>query len=97
MTWARRALWIFGGLLALIGAAPVASVAIAGTLANRHGCTLHEGFPNPCIINGVDRGETLYAMAVAGWFMLVSLPLLALGLILLLIAAIWTLIARRRG
>ena len=82
----RRFPWRrFGIALAvilLIAAAPVISVIIAGAVADANGCTLHEGFTNPCVINGRDWGETLYAMGVMGWFMLVTIPfgVVALGI-----------------
>jgi hypothetical protein len=30
---------------------------------------------HPCVINGQDYGHLLYTLGVAGWFMLVTLPL----------------------
>mgnify|MGYP006953970278 CR=1 FL=1 len=72
-------------LALLICLAPLISIAVAGWIARSHGCTLHEGFVNPCVINGKDYGETLYQMGVMGWLMLASIPIAA-GLILLWIA-----------
>ncbi|WP_126979505.1 hypothetical protein [Frigidibacter oleivorans] len=80
----------------LTGIAPVLSVVIAGALASAHGCTLHEGFVNPCVILGKDRGETLYTMAVAGWFALVTLPLAALAALALAIEGVAALVRRLR-
>jgi hypothetical protein len=76
--------FVFGGL-------PLFSVMIAGTLASWGGCTLHEGFVNPCIILGQDIGQTLYAMGVSGWFMLVTIPF---GLIGLLLGLVWLIIVQ---
>jgi hypothetical protein len=63
--------------IVLIGSAPIISTAIAGSVATAHGCDLDEGSIHPCLINGVDYGETLYSMGVLGWFMLVSIPIAA--------------------
>jgi hypothetical protein len=71
-----------------IGLLPIASVIVAGTLANTYGCTLHEGFPNPCIILGKDRGDLLYTMGVAGWFMFFSIPIGLMGVLASLILAL---------
>lgn len=73
-------------LIALFSGWPIASVVIAGTIASWNGCTLHEGFPNPCVVNGKDMGDTLYAMGVMGWFMLATIPLGAISFV------VWTLV-----
>ena len=87
-------------LMVLIGIAPLASVALAGLIAELNGCGLHEGFAQPCIVAGVDIGGLLYTMTVMGWLMLVSLFFLAGGLlglakegVLLVVRKIW---ARQR-
>lgn len=66
-----------------IGLLPVISVWWASSFAKAHGCTLHEGNATPCIVDGVDHGDTLYTAFVAGWLMLVSLPVALLGMVLL--------------
>jgi len=76
-------------LIFLVAGAPMISVIIAGTIASWNGCTLHEGFVNPCVINGRDIGETLYAMGVMGWFMLVTIPLGALAFVAWTLAWVW--------
>lgn len=77
----RRALvWLAAGATLLAGM-PFFSVLTAGTVANWRGCRLHEGFANPCVIAGTDWGETLYAMGVMGWLMLVTWPFMLLSLI----------------
>lgn len=84
-------------LLAILAClSPLISTALAGWIAASHGCTLHEGFANPCVINGTDYGETLYTMGVMGWLMLATLPVAA-GLILLwIVVEIAAFIRRRR-
>lgn len=54
--------------------APIASVVIAGAVANANGCHVDEGSVHPCVIGGHDYGETLYTLGVLGWFMLLTLP-----------------------
>ena len=51
----------------LLAASPLISVMIAGWIAETNGCTLHEGFVNPCVVNGTDIGQDLYAAFVLGW------------------------------
>lgn len=75
--------WLLFALAAILffAAAPLISALTAGAIAEAHGCTLHEGFVNPCIIDGTDYGETLYQFGVMGWFMLITVPA---GLVLLI-------------
>lgn len=82
--------------LVVIGIAPMASVVTAGAVADLNGCGLHEGYPQPCLVLGVDIGGILHTMVVMGWLMLISLFFLAGGLLglawegfLLLVRTIW--------
>jgi len=91
-----RRIWLLI-LMIVIGIAPLASVALAGLIAELNGCALHEGFAQPCIVSGVDIGGLLYTMAVMGWLMLISLFFLAGGLlglakegVLLVVRKIWS-------
>lgn len=59
----------------VLGFSPLISTAIAGTIAERNGCVLHEGFVNPCIINGEDWGQDLYTFGVLGWLAIATVPL----------------------
>jgi len=68
-------------LMVVIGIAPLASVFLAGTIADLNGCSLHEGFVQPCIVLGADIGGLLYNMIAIGWLMLISLFFLAGGLL----------------
>ena len=43
----------------LFSISPILSVLIASLIADQFDCRLHEGFANPCIIQGKDYGETL--------------------------------------
>jgi len=78
----------------LLGAAPVISVVIASGIASSLGCKLDEGDPHPCPFHGVDLGDTLYSMFVAGWFGLVTVPLGAIALVILLVA--WIIVTAMR-
>ncbi|WP_147106393.1 hypothetical protein [Tateyamaria sp. syn59] len=94
----RRAPYSVLIILLVICALPILSVAVSSWLADAHGCTLHEGFSNPCVIWGKDRGETLSGMFVMGWFMLITVPVGAAILLVLVIQIcvdLWTR-ARRR-
>ena len=70
------------------GSRPMFSVIVAGMAADMAGCTLHEGFTNPCVIAGKDRGELLYGMFVMGWLFLVTMPFAAIFAIALLIMGV---------
>jgi hypothetical protein len=48
---------------------------LCGAIANAYGCKVDEGSVHPCVINGSDHGQLLYALGVLGWLMLVSLPI----------------------
>lgn len=87
---------ILTALAILACLSPMISVAIAGYIASSHGCTLHEGFPNPCVINGTDYGETLYTMGVLGWLMLATMPIAAGLLLLWIVVEVAAFIHRRR-
>jgi hypothetical protein len=74
-------------LILVLGASPFISAAIAGSIANANGCDLHEGFVNPCVINGVDRGSELYTWAMLAWFGIATVPI-ALGAAFIYIAIV---------
>lgn len=94
----RRA-WIIHTLIVLfillLGLLPVASVAIASIIAENNDCTLHEGFVNPCIINGQDYGETLYTMGMMGWFMIATVPLAVLAALAYIVIVVVVILVRR--
>jgi len=54
--------------------APILSALIASGIASAAGARLDEGSAHPCVILGHDFGDTLYAMFVAFWLALVTLP-----------------------
>ena len=69
--------------IVLLASLPVISVFTAGWIAGGIGCVLNEGDVHPCPLHGFDLGEMLYGMTVMGWFALGTLPLGAIGLLLL--------------
>jgi hypothetical protein len=83
--------WIYWLLLALIVVFafwPIASVVIAGSIADANGCMLDEGSVHPCIINGADWGDSLYTLGVLGWFMLATMPMGGLAFLVWLVVLI---------
>lgn len=75
-----RQIWLLI-LMVIIGIAPLASVFLAGLIADLNGCELHEGFAQTCVVLGADVGGVLYNMVALGWLMLISLFFLAGGLL----------------
>lgn len=95
MTTARK----FGIALALIvavAAAPFVATLGAGGIAAVLGCQLDEGNVHPCVVLGVDLGYALYATALSGLLMLITLPAAGIALLIWLIVAGIVLFARRR-
>lgn len=97
-TWLRAVILIVI-LLLILGWMlwPVASVMIAGSIAEANNCQLDEGSVHPCIVNGNDMGEQLYSMGVMGWFMLVTIPtgLIALAVYGVILLIIWLVVRNR--
>ena len=75
-------------VIILFAIAPLLSVLIASAIAEANGCVLHEGGVNPCVIGGVDRGETLLTMFVLGWLMFLTLPAGAVAFLIWLVVLI---------
>jgi hypothetical protein len=62
-------------LIVVFAISPMIPVSIAASIAERNNCVLHEGFVNPCVVNGVDMGQNLYTMGMMGWFIIATIPL----------------------
>lgn len=93
---ARRGLWTFFGVQAVIllfAIAPMAIAVAAGQLGNALGCRVDESGAHPCPLWGMDIGEALYSAGVFGWLTLATLPTAAL---LWLVHVVHTLITRLR-
>lgn len=93
----RRFPWAIYIVVAVVIAAfafsPMLFVALAGVIANANGCPLDVLAPQPCLVNGVDWGGPLYAIAILGWFTLLTLPA---GLVLAVVWLVALLLHRRR-
>jgi hypothetical protein len=95
----RKTLLTHAGILvviALIGFGPLLLSLSAGAFANLNGCTLHEGFANPCVFLGVDWGDTLYSLGVMGWGTLLTLPVAFFFLLIYLGVMLFIWIRNRR-
>ena len=84
------------GTIFLIGFGPLLIALGAGAFASLNGCILHEGFSNPCVVLGIDFGETLYSMGVMGWMSIIGLPLALLFFVIYLIAVVVIWIRNRK-
>ena len=74
--------WQVLGLIAFFTLAPWVIVYIAAVIADLNGCTLSATEVLPCVIGGIDRGETLFGLAGFADFAYISLTV---GVMLLLI------------
>ena len=66
--------------IALLAISPLLATIISMSVAHVLGCPVDEGSNHPCMILGFDGGEAFYALAVFGWFTIVTLPLGATAL-----------------
>ena len=73
--------WVRLGLLVAFMVLPFAPSLWAKALADAHGCQLHEGFVNPCVVDGIDQGEMLYGLFVSGWHAAIAAAASFVGLI----------------
>ncbi len=94
-----RVLAIVFAIVLVLSLAPMLSVVVVTLVANTAGCTLHEGYANPCVILGIDWGGALYSGFVLGWMMLLTMPFAALAVLGLAVLGVIWLVARllRRG
>ena len=94
----RRIVYPVLGIGSLLCLAPLFGILWSSWFAERHGCTLHEGFVNPCVVNGTDHGPTLYSAFVSGWFLMLTGPiaLVLLGILIALVLLDWLNRRKRR-
>lgn len=85
------AILILGILICL---SPFIALFWASRFADRHGCDLHEGFVNPCVVNGFDWGDMLYSAFVSGWFLMFTLPFAVMLFMVLCLFAFGSFILR---
>ncbi|MDX2288970.1 MAG: hypothetical protein NW217_09140 [Hyphomicrobiaceae bacterium] len=91
MVWFRS----IAGVIVLVLISPILSAVIAGWIASSNGCTLNEGNVHPCLINGVDWGDTLYTMFVVAWLGLATIPYAVILLGVWLVVEIVMFVRRR--
>jgi hypothetical protein len=93
-TWIVHAVILL--VIAAIGIGPWIPVAIASNIAEANGCQLNEGSPQPCIVDGVDRSEDLYAMGMMGWIGVAACPVALIALLIYVIVLFLMWIWKRR-
>ena len=71
----RMMIWALA-LILLLGAFPLLSLLLA-VFRFDFGCQLDEGSVHPCVVLSLDFGGLLYPMAVGGWFVMFTIPLIA--------------------
>lgn len=91
-----RKLRFFIAIAAFLCIAPLGIGLIAEGVASLANCELNEGSVHPCVIVGHDWGETLYAMGMFPWFLLITFPLFGGVLLVWLILEIVHASSRRR-
>jgi hypothetical protein len=86
--------WVGAGL-AVLGLLPMLATLFAAMVASLAGCRLDEGDAHPCLILGVDWGDTLYALGVMFWLELATIWLVPIGLVVAIIGAVYAIRMRR--
>lgn len=79
--WKRRAAAVVLAILTLIALLPLLSVVLTYAIADTLGCTVDENSVHPCLLGGLDIGDTLYTMGVLGWLMIPAAPLLLIAVL----------------
>lgn len=75
-----RRWWLAGfGLVTLLIWAPSLLFWFSLSFSAALDCTVHEGFPQPCLWAGMDWGPLLYQGFVIGWVQLLTAPLMLLS------------------
>ncbi len=80
-------------LIALFTVLPVFTTVLGAVIANDHGCAVNEGNINPCVIDGVDQGQTLAFMGMSFLYLLLTFPL---GILFFVVWLIVLLVHRSR-
>jgi hypothetical protein len=83
-------------LILLFGALPLLSTLLAVLFASAFGCSVNEGFVDPCVVLGHDFGGLLYSMGLTFWFAMFTVPLAGLALLVWLVVLVVLLFRRRR-
>ncbi len=77
----RRIIVIVLTVITIIALLPLFSVLATYAIATTLGCTVDEGSVHPCLLGGIDLGDTLYTMGVMGWLMIPAAPVLLIAVL----------------
>ena len=67
--------WLVFVLIIAFAILPMFTMAYGISVANSHDCAVTEGNINPCIIDGVDQGQTLAALSMSYLYIFWTFPL----------------------
>jgi hypothetical protein len=81
MSTTQRMVWALVAIITF-AFAPVLSVMTAAGIASAYDCQLNEGTTNPCLVAGMDLGDLLGNMFIAGWLGLATVPFGAIALLI---------------
>jgi hypothetical protein len=84
-------------VIVVVGLLPLILAFGASYVADAAGCVLNEASAHPCLIGGIDFGETLAALFLMHWLALATLPLAAIALGIWLVALVVVLFLRWRA
>lgn len=91
----RRRWWLIPlALVTLLAWLPALLLVIALAASNATGCQVDEAGVHPCLVAGLDIGEALNVFMVSGWFMLVTLPVMAVTAIVWVVLGLYAAIRR---
>jgi hypothetical protein len=83
-------------MILLFGTFPLWSTLLAVLFASAFGCSLNEGFVQPCVVLGRDFGGLLYSVGLVFWFAMFTVPLAGMALLVWLVVLVVVLFRRRR-
>jgi hypothetical protein len=83
-----RPLTAIAALLTLLGLSPLLGLAAGLIVSGLNGCAINEGTTTSCIVFGAEWGPMLTQLTVAGWYLLLTWPLAAAGLTMLVVVMV---------
>lgn len=90
-----RVVRIIFGIAAFLCLIPVFLLTGVSLVANHYGCRVHEGFATPCIAGNTDIGESLYALGMSGWLLIVTIPIFSCLAIIWVVVEVINLVRNR--
>ncbi|WP_136635442.1 hypothetical protein [Pseudooceanicola onchidii] len=75
---------------------PVMGVLWSTWVADAHDCVLNEAGRHACVVDGEDMGGLLGGAFLLGWLGIVTLPLAAIVLLVLIVVSVIRALRRRR-